>query len=267
MTDFAFTPRATDDNGGVATRPQILQVLNPALTLYNKLIDAWECQESSGSFVGAKSGTVLAVTGGTRSTTSVNPALARSYQTTATSNRATIHSNMGITGVKPVAYSFWFKRNSGTLPTTPTLFGLHNSTSETVQYNTQGSVGLSSGNFKPYMAWEYGAGSDQICSAATAINIGDTNFWVFDRDVVAMKGRAWRDGVLDAEIDYTNQPEGGTDQYLSIGAIGPAFTSAAFGNFASCWMYSEALTPEEVAWLYNGGAGRTYTDLTTAAGV
>jgi hypothetical protein len=129
--------------------------------------------------------------------------------------------------------------------------------------------------------WEYdAAGNDTIVTDPTGNLIPDeTHMFGITVDRAAKTVQNFQDGNARTLLTYANPPLGGNGPAvkLSIGNVpttsaDPSLTTAATsgpfqGYLQDFMLFEGVLTRDEIAWLYNGGAGRSYRDVVAAANI
>jgi hypothetical protein len=118
----------------------------------------------------------------------------------------------------------------------------------------------------PTSNWRYGSSSATQGVASTRTVATSTNTFIgYNKLTTPKTVQHWKDGASETAIGYTNEPTG-TSLEPTISGMTGQVTFQAAGALQELTLFNTSLTSSEIAWLYNGGAGRSYADLKTASG-
>lgn len=118
----------------------------------------------------------------------------------------------------------------------------------------------------PVSVWRYGSGSvPQSVTSVRKVSAGVATFIGYNKRTVGKTVEHWKDGASEALINYAQEPTG-TSLPPRISGLKGQSTFQAGGNVQELTLFNANLDATEVAWLYNGGAGRSYNDLKIASG-
>lgn len=111
--------------------------------------------------------------------------------------------------------------------------------------------------------WEYGAGTnfDQQFDPSIFSLVEDVDyFFTITRDATAKILRVYINGYFKGEINYANNPTGGTSATVNFGHLPGSF--ANFDGYLSGFgIATSELSHGNVTWLCNDGDGRNYMDM------
>jgi hypothetical protein len=236
-----------------------------AFAIYSKIVGWWELDETSGTVVtdAHSNGLNGTYTGATLNQSPILTNLGKSVSFTANTNKISIPHNALLAQVENMACMVTVKRN-GTQGNFPKLLWKTGVNDAGGQANYMIQQDNFSNGGKAIFRVTSGTTNTDVMSAGS---LADATAY----QLIGMrKGTLmtiWKNGALDGT--NTSGPTGA----LAIGASGPLCVGAATGT-GDAWIggvdqfavFSNYLTPPEVAYLWNGGAGVSYATLKAAAG-
>lgn len=120
--------------------------------------------------------------------------------------------------------------------------------------------------------WEYGVGTNYTPPNGNTVHDTAAHMFSFTRVGATSTVAYSRDGVPDGGGAYATAPTGGNsvDSRFSLGNVpansansGNADNNPVRADMQDVQAYRTPLTNDELDWLYNGGAGRSYADIWT----
>jgi hypothetical protein len=242
-----------------------------AVSIYGKLLHAWELQDDPDEdFVtDLHSGLVLenfnAMYGSAAPMCDAYPTYT-SYEFSP-GTRSAGPQSLALVGHVDMACSFWARRTGSFVDATGGFIFAERNLGESNPSNSQVEI-IARPDGRFVFQWEStGAGDNyNVQAIATPFQVDETHFLACSRDAANKQISFYVDGALDSAPTYTVAPTGGSSAKTWIGNY-DAQNANFEGRLAGVWVYSQQLTADEVAWLYNSGAGRNYAELLTLAGL
>ncbi|HAL23983.1 MAG TPA: hypothetical protein DCP40_14875 [Stenotrophomonas sp.] len=112
--------------------------------------------------------------------------------------------------------------------------------------------------------WEHGVGIDDNVVCSDPLVPGENVLMIVSRDGASKEIVCHVNGVRVADLSYVHNPEGGGDpsKRLTVGNV-QSLDQPFLGYLQDVAIFDRPLTDAEAEWLYNGGAGRSYAEVTS----
>jgi len=265
---FVVTYRTTTASPAASS---LSNLVADAISLWPKLVEWFECNETSGSTItGSHAATVLTLTG----SPSLNQTHVRSgggasahfgsgqygYQASPLSAMIAAPKQSVFSWVRPATVP----TGSGNTAVLVTDFSGSGGTTHNLQY----WLGIDTSS-KVQAGWAYGSQVNNFNSSTSTLTAGTNYFVGYTVDHTTRDLEIYIDSTLDRALTYTSgtEPTGGSITSINLGSLQQyptLFYSDAY--LQGTILCDDVITTAEQAYLYNSGAGKSYAQFKSDSG-